>query len=87
MSSACRTIGEHPPLGQDPFGEAVGVTMFGIPPEPSHDPEAIQGIGAPRGAVQARAKVVRDLFEAGKVHPGDILVCEMTLPAWTHCSR
>jgi pyruvate,water dikinase len=27
--------------------------------------------------------VVRDLAEASKVSPGDILVCEMTLPPWT----
>jgi pyruvate,water dikinase len=27
--------------------------------------------------------VVRDLTEASKVSPGDILVCETTLPPWT----
>ena len=43
----------------------------------------ITGTGASPGTVQGRAKVVRNLSEASKVQPGEILVCEMTMPAWT----
>jgi pyruvate,water dikinase len=57
--------------------------MFGIPPEPSRDPDVILGIPASPGIVQGRAKVVRNLSEASKIQAGDILVCEMTMPAWT----
>ncbi len=57
--------------------------MFGMPPEPSRDPSIITGIAASPGVAQGRAKVVRRLSEAGKVEPGDVLVCEMTMPAWT----
>lgn len=77
-------IGEPPaPPVDDPFFEAVVNKMFGGHTEPSHDPGVITGIGASAGVVRGRAKVVRDLSEASKVQPGDILVCEMTMPAWT----
>jgi pyruvate,water dikinase len=33
--------------------------------------------------VQGRAKVVKKLSEASKIEPGDVLVCEMTMPPWT----
>ena len=57
--------------------------MFGVPREPSGDPSIITGTGASAGTVQGRARVVRSLAEASKVQPGDVLVCEMTMPAWT----
>jgi rifampicin phosphotransferase len=76
------TIGEPPPPNNDPFAAAHG-KMFGVPPEPSRDPDVITGIGASPGTVQGRAKVVRNLAEASKIQPGDILVCEMTMPPWT----
>jgi len=34
------------------------------------------------GTVQGTAKVVRSLLEASKLQPGDIMVCEMTVPTW-----
>jgi pyruvate,water dikinase len=33
--------------------------------------------------VTGPVKVVLTLDEAGKLEPGDILVCRMTMPAWT----
>ena len=45
--------------------------------------DVINGIGASSGTVQGRAKVVHTLSEASKLQPGDILVCEMTMPPWT----
>jgi len=76
------TIGEPPPATGDALEEAFA-KMFGIPREPSRDPSIINGIGASTGTAQGRAKVVRNLSEASKVQPGDVLVCEMTMPAWT----
>jgi pyruvate,water dikinase len=77
------TIGEQPPPSDDPWEEAVLRKMLGVPPEPSQDPDVITGTGASPGTVQGRAKVVYDLSEASKIQPGEILVCEMTMPAWT----
>lgn len=75
-------IGTPPPPSGDPFEEAFA-KMFGMPPEPSSDASIIKGVGASAGTVQGRAKVVRNLSEASKVEPGDVLVCEMTMPPWT----
>lgn len=77
-----------PVLGtpQDPSGdpaEDLLMRFFGSPVEPSSDPAIITGIAASPGTVRGTARVVRDLSEASKVSPGDILVCEMTLPPWT----
>ena len=77
------TIGEPPPPGDDPFITAIVTKMYGVPPEPSRDPDVITGIGASPGTVQGRAKVVHNLSDGSKVRPGDIMVCEMTMPAWT----
>ena len=57
--------------------------FFGVPPEPSRDPDIIQGLGASPGVIQGTAKVVRTLAEASKLEKGDIMVCEMTMPPWT----
>ena len=75
-------LGDPPPPSDDPLAGAIE-KMFGMPPEPSRDPSIITGIAASPGMVQGRAKVVCKLSEAGKVEPGDVLVCEMTMPAWT----
>jgi phosphohistidine swiveling domain-containing protein len=77
------TIGEPPPPSNDPWEEAILRKMLGVPVEPSRDPNVITGIGASPGTVQSRATVVHNLSEASKVQSGDILVCEMTMPAWT----
>jgi pyruvate,water dikinase len=77
-----------PVLGmpQDASGdpaEDLLMRFFGSPVEPSTDPSIITGTAASPGTTRGPAKVVRDLAEASKVSPGDILVCEMTLPPWT----
>lgn len=76
------TLGEMPDAPPDPFIEFIN-KMFGVPPEPSLDPDVIKGIGASAGTVQGTVKVVHDLTEASKLNPGDIMVCEMTMPPWT----
>jgi phosphohistidine swiveling domain-containing protein len=44
---------------------------------------ALQGLPAAPGTVTGTARVARLLSEAERVQAGDILVCEMTTPAWT----
>ena len=75
-------IVEPPEHSDDPMSAAF-VKMFGAPPEPSRDPDVIQGIGASAGVVQGTAKIVKNLSEGSKLRQGDIMVCEMTMPPWT----
>ena len=69
----------------DPFEEAMLNKMLGVVrgPEPSRDADVFNGVPASSGTVQGIAKVVRSLSEASKLQPGDIMVCEMTMPPWT----
>ena len=75
-------IGAPPAPSGDPI-EDVLMRFFGLPVEPSTDASVIKGIAASPGTVTGTAKVLRDLNESGKLQPGDIMVCEMTLPPWT----
>ncbi|HSP54420.1 MAG TPA: PEP-utilizing enzyme, partial [Dehalococcoidia bacterium] len=74
-------IGTPPPpdVPTDPLLER----FFGLGVEPSMEPSVIRGHGASKGTITGKAKVVRHLGEADKLEPGDILVCEMTMPSWT----
>jgi pyruvate,water dikinase len=47
------------------------------------DGEIITGIGGSPGVVEGVAKVVSSIDEFDQVKKGDILVCQMTNPAWT----
>jgi phosphohistidine swiveling domain-containing protein len=75
-------IGGHSEPSGDPAEEFM-TRFFGSPVESSGDPTVITGRPASPGTVRGTARVVRDLTEASKVRPGDILVCETTLPPWT----
>jgi len=70
-------------LPQTVVDNPITTAFFGKRPEASTDPKVINGIAASAGTVTAPARVVRSLSEAGKLQPGDVLVCEMTMPAWT----
>ena len=48
----------------------------------SDDTRLITGIGASPGVVEGIARVVRTVDEFDEVRDGDILVCQMTNPAW-----
>jgi len=50
--------------------------------EQSDDERLISGLGASSGVVEGIARVVRTLDEFDEVRDGDILVCQMTNPAW-----
>ena len=43
----------------------------------------VRGLAASQGVVKARARVVRDLADAGRLEPGDVLVCGVTSAPWT----
>lgn len=43
----------------------------------------VTGIAASPGVVEGTAKVVLSVSEFDQVRPGDIMVCQMTNPAWT----
>lgn len=47
------------------------------------DGDVIAGIAASPGVVEGTAKVVNSIDEFDEVKKGDILVCQMTNPAWT----
>jgi pyruvate,water dikinase len=57
--------------------------FFGKPLEQDETSNVLVGNPASRGRVTGTARVVRRLEEADRLQPGDILVCEMTMPAWT----
>ena len=40
------------------------------------------GVGVSRGSVTARARVIKDLKDIGRVEKGDILICNSTDPGW-----
>jgi pyruvate,water dikinase len=48
----------------------------------SEDERLITGLGASPGVVEGIARVVRTIDEFDEVRDGDILVCQMTNPAW-----
>jgi pyruvate,water dikinase len=73
-------LGSQPPeVVEEPFWS----DFFGVPVEPSRDPKVVKGTGASRGTATGTARVVKTLAEIGRVEEGDILVCDMTTPAWT----
>ena len=48
----------------------------------SEDERLVTGLGASPGVVEGTARVVRTVDEFDEVRDGDILVCQMTNPAW-----
>jgi pyruvate,water dikinase len=71
------------PLPESLRDNPLTKSFFGAKPEASSDPKVINGTAASKGTVTARARIVRTLDQAHKLQPGDVLVCDMTMPAWT----
>ncbi|MGI8927340.1 MAG: PEP-utilizing enzyme [Tepidiformaceae bacterium] len=85
-----KTLTPPPFLGQPPAMDEVPPEVqsvfkrfFGLGVEPSKDAAVIAGNPASKGVVSGRARVIRDLADADRLEPGDILVCTMTAPPWT----
>lgn len=70
------------PPPDDPVGRAIG-RLFGTPPQPSADPDVLNGHAGSPGVVRGVARVVRSLAEAQDIARGEILVAPMTAPTWT----
>lgn len=75
------TLPDGPP--PDDPGTRSALRFFGTPPQPSSEPNTINGAAGSPGKVRGKAKVLRTLNEAGKLSRGDILVTETTAPPWT----
>lgn len=75
-----------PPAGEppadDPFVRA-DVKFWGAPAQPAKQPGQFTGLAGAPGTARGPAKVVRNLAEASKLQPGDILVAVTTAPPWT----
>jgi pyruvate,water dikinase len=76
-------LGEPPSEeGLDPLIAAM--TKIDAPPPPQPRMETVLwGTPASAGTARGQARVARSLEEASTVEPGQILVCEMTLPPWS----
>jgi pyruvate,water dikinase len=71
-----QATGDQPAMGA--FSE-----FFGRPVVQDASSNVLVGTAASRGTVTGTARVIRRLEESDRLQPGDILVCEMTMPAWT----
>jgi phosphohistidine swiveling domain-containing protein len=54
-----------------------------VEPEERTDDRLLRGTGASPGVHRGRARVIRDLVDADRLEPGDVLVTTMTSPPWT----
>jgi pyruvate,water dikinase len=83
-STPVEAFGEPPnPQIPDPLLTALS-KQDASPLEDAPDVSAtVVGIPGSPGVARGRARVARTLAEASVVRPGEVLVCEMTLPPWT----
>jgi pyruvate,water dikinase len=79
-----------PPPGvpPDPFMRSMGKfngRTYGMPePDASaQDPGVVTGHPGSPGKVRGVARIIRNLDDAGRLAPGDVLVAETTTPPWT----
>jgi len=83
------TVTPPPSIGEPPADDELdsfiaAMIKVDAPPEPQpQTPTTIRGTPASPGTARGRARVARSLEEASTVRPGQILVCEMTLPPWS----
>ena len=61
---------------------AIG-TPSAKPAEPEPARDQLRGAGASRGIATGTARILRSPEEGSRLRRGDILVCEMSTPAWT----
>ncbi len=52
-------------------------------PGPDAEADLVRGVAASAGVASGRARVVRELIDAERLAPGDVLVTTMTAPPWT----
>ena len=75
-------IGTPPPADMPP--DPLVTKFFGFGIQQDDDNSTLNGYPASNGQVTGTARVVTTLEEAAeKLEPGDVMVCQMTMPAWT----
>lgn len=70
----------------EPLGRSLGKVFGGLGlPRRQHaaEPGLVRGQAASLGVARGRARIIRSLAEAHHLQPGEVLVAESTLPAWT----
>ncbi len=77
-------VGTEPPGPPpvNPMTQLLG-KFFGKPPQPSANPNVLNGAAGSPGIVQGTARIIRTLADASQLRAGDILVAETTAPPWT----
>jgi phosphoenolpyruvate synthase/pyruvate phosphate dikinase len=77
-------LGELPPdFVADPFLAALSKQDTTPAVDMAEVEDVIRGTPAASGVAHGVARVAHSLSEACAVQPGEVLVCEMTLPTWT----
>jgi pyruvate,water dikinase len=77
-------IGLPPSVSKAPPDlQAVMKHLRGYGVELSTDARRINGVAASKGRITATARVLFGLEEAGRLQPGEIIVCRTTAPPWT----
>jgi pyruvate,water dikinase len=85
----CKTLTPVPFLGTPPDPTQLPpeiaplVKLFFGMGEPEVVGQEIKGQAASKGIVTATARVIKDLADAERLQPGEILVCTTTAPPWT----
>jgi phosphohistidine swiveling domain-containing protein len=76
-------IGAPPDAAALPPEIAPIMTLFFGISQPEVQGKEIKGQAASKGLVRARARVIKDLSDAERLQPGEVLVCTTTAPPWT----
>jgi pyruvate,water dikinase len=76
-------IGAPPDIATLPPEVAPLMTLFFGIAQPDVHGKEIKGQAASKGVVRAKARVIKDLSEAERLQPGEVLVCTTTAPPWT----
>lgn len=76
-------LGVPPDMGQLPAEVVPLMTLFFGIGQPNVAGRVITGQAASKGIARGRARVIKDLGEAERLQPGDVLVCATTAPPWT----
>ncbi len=73
---------EH--VGAPPDAAAsAGNDLAGRPPAETREPDVVTGNAGSRGRARGRARILRDLNDAGALRPGEVLVATTTSQPWT----
>jgi len=62
---------------------AIGTPQAAPAPTVESAGDELRGAPASRGVATGTARIIRSADEGARLRPGDIMVCEMSTPAWT----